>query len=43
MSSLHHPRKPIDARRLRALTESLPPQTEDAATLVCRMRDEERY
>ena len=43
MSALDHPRKPVDAQRLRALTESMPQQTEDAATLVRRMRDDERY
>lgn len=43
MSSLDRPRKPIDAQCLRALTDSMPRQTEDAATLVRRMRDDERY
>lgn len=43
MSSLDRPRKPIDAELLRTLTDSMPQQTDDAATLVRRMRDDERY
>lgn len=43
MSSLDHPRKPINAARLRELTDSMPEQSEDAATLVRRMRDDARY
>lgn len=43
MSSLDQPRKPIDAARLRELTDSMPEQSEDAATLVRRMRDDARY
>jgi len=37
------PRKPIDPALLRAVTESLPPQTEEAADLVRSMRDGDRY
>ena len=43
MSSLDQPRKPIDPERLRALTDSMPEQSEAAATLVRRMRDDARY
>lgn len=43
MSPLDQPRKPVDLQRLRTLTDSMPQQAEDAATLVRRMRDEERY
>jgi len=43
MSSLDQPRKPIDVTRLRALTDSMPEQPEEAATLVRRMRDDARY
>lgn len=43
MSSAARPRKPVDAKRLRALTAAMPRQPEDAAALVRRMRDEERY
>jgi prevent-host-death family protein len=43
MSSLDRPRKPIDAQRLRRLTDSMPQQVEDAGALVRRMRDDERY
>jgi len=43
LSPLDHPRRPVDPRRLRALTDSMPQQPEDAATLVRRMRDDERY
>lgn len=37
------PRKAIDAERLRALTETLPPQDVGAGELVRAMRDEDRY
>ena len=37
------PRQPIDLKKLRALTASMPQQTEDAADLVRRMRDDARY
>jgi prevent-host-death family protein len=36
-------RKPIDAARLRSLTETIPAQTESAADLVRSMRDGDRY
>jgi len=37
------PRKQIDVTLLQALTEALPAQSDDAATLVRSMRDEDRY
>lgn len=37
------PKKPVDVERLRALTDRMPMQEEDAGTFVRRMRDEERY
>lgn len=43
MSSATRPRKPVDLQRLRGITTAMPRQPEDAATLVRRMRDEERY
>ena len=36
-------RKPIDVEALRALTDSMPYQTEGAGDFVRRMRDEDRY
>jgi prevent-host-death family protein len=43
MSAVADGRKPVDVAALRALTQSLPPQTESAAELVRRMRDGDRY
>ena len=37
------PRKRIDAALLRALTASMPPQGEDAETVVRAMRDGDRF
>jgi prevent-host-death family protein len=37
------PRKPIDAAALRAMTETMPAQTETARDFTRRMRDEDRY
>lgn len=37
------PRKPIDVAALRALTATMPLQTESAGDFVRRMRDEDRY
>ncbi|UYN97277.1 MAG: type II toxin-antitoxin system Phd/YefM family antitoxin [Enhydrobacter sp.] len=36
------PPKPIDAALLQSLTATLPPQTQTAADLVRRMRDDDR-
>ena len=37
------PRKPLDIEAMRALTASMPFQTESAGDFVRRMRDDERY
>ncbi len=37
------PRKPIDFEALKALTDSMTPQTEGAGEFMRRMRDEARY
>ena len=37
------PRKPVDLARLRALTDSLPLQTQGGGELVRSMRDDDRY
>lgn len=37
------PRKPIDFAAIRARTDRMTLQTEDAGTFVRRMRDEDRY
>ncbi|MQT14347.1 type II toxin-antitoxin system Phd/YefM family antitoxin [Segnochrobactrum spirostomi] len=37
------PRKPIDAARLAAVTQTMPLQTQSAADLVRAMRDDEPY
>jgi prevent-host-death family protein len=37
------PRKPIDFAALKALTDSMPMQAEDAGTFIRRMRDDDRY
>lgn len=43
LTAVAAPRKPIDLAMLQALTVALPPQDEDAATLVRSMRDGDRY
>ena len=43
MSRPEQPRQPIDPQALRRLTASMPPQAEEAADFVRRMRDEARY
>jgi prevent-host-death family protein len=43
LTAIARPRRRIDADRLRALTASMPPAAEDAATLVRAMRDGDRY
>ncbi|GGA77537.1 antitoxin [Brucella endophytica] len=37
------PRKPIDFKRLRAFTDTLPKETEHPGEFIRRMRDDERY
>jgi prevent-host-death family protein len=37
------PRQPIDVEALRALTDTMPMQTESAGDFIRRMRDEDRY
>lgn len=43
LTAVARPRKRIDATLLRALTATMPPQTQDAADLVRSMRDGDRY
>jgi prevent-host-death family protein len=43
LMAVARPRKPIDAARLRALTETMPAETDGAADLVRSMRDSDRY
>lgn len=43
LTAAARPRKRVDAALLRALTETMPPQAEDAARLVRAMRDGDRY
>lgn len=43
ITAIEEPRKPVDLKALRALTNAMPRQGESARTLVRRMRDESRY
>ena len=43
LTSVAKRRAPVDIIALRALTDSIPPQTETAAETVRRMRDDARY
>ncbi len=43
LTAPERPRKRIDAALLHALTATLPPQEQDAATLVSSMREGDRY
>ncbi|MFN3853233.1 MAG: type II toxin-antitoxin system Phd/YefM family antitoxin [Phreatobacter sp.] len=43
LAAIPRPRKPVDVARLRALTDSMPPQAESAADLVRAMRDGDRF
>jgi prevent-host-death family protein len=43
LTAVTRPRKRIDATLLRSLTETMPPQPQDAARLVRSMRDADRY
>ena len=43
LTAVARPRKRVDAALLRSLTETMPPQPQDAASLVRSMRDGDRY
>ncbi|TVR10524.1 MAG: type II toxin-antitoxin system Phd/YefM family antitoxin [Salinarimonadaceae bacterium] len=43
LTAASRPHKPIDASQLRALTATMPPQSQSAADLVRSMRDGHRY
>ncbi len=43
ITAVDMPRKSINLKILRALTDAMPPQDESASTLVRKMRDEGRY
>ncbi|MBF0392720.1 MAG: type II toxin-antitoxin system prevent-host-death family antitoxin [Alphaproteobacteria bacterium] len=43
LTAVDTPRRPIDVAELRALTDSMPMQTESAGDFVRRMRDGDRY
>jgi len=43
LTAVAQPRKRIDLNRLQSLTSTMPPATEDAAELVRKMRDNDRY
>ena len=43
LTAVTRPRKPVDVTLLQSVTETLPPQPQDAASLVRSMRDGDRY
>jgi prevent-host-death family protein len=43
LTAVARPRKRVDAALLRSLTETMPPQPRDAASLIRSMRDSDRY
>ena len=43
LTAMARPRKRVDATLLQSLTETMPPQPQDAAGLVRSMRDGDRY
>ena len=43
LTGVAKPRKRIDVAQLRALTATMSPQAESAATLIRSMRDDDRY
>lgn len=43
ITPIRKPRKPIDIEALRALTSSMPMQSESAGEFMRRMRDDARY
>jgi prevent-host-death family protein len=43
LTAVAGPRKRIDAALLQSLTKTMPPQSQDTASLVRSMRDDDRY
>jgi prevent-host-death family protein len=43
LTAVAKPRKRVDTALLQSLTETMPPQPQDAASLVQSMRDGDRY
>ena len=43
ITRIERPRKPIDIKMLRALTASMPMQSESAGEFIRKMRDSDRY
>jgi prevent-host-death family protein len=43
LRAVARPRKPVDVAMLRAVTDTIPPGTQPAETLVRAMRDQDRY
>jgi prevent-host-death family protein len=43
LTAVARPRKRVDAALLQSLTETMPPQPQDAASLIRSMRDGDRY
>lgn len=43
ITAVKEPRKPVDLKALRALTNAMPRQRESARTFLRKMRDENRY
>jgi prevent-host-death family protein len=43
LTAVARPRKRVDAALFRSLTETMPPQPQDAVSLVRSMRDGDRY
>ncbi|MFZ3007238.1 MAG: type II toxin-antitoxin system prevent-host-death family antitoxin [Phenylobacterium sp.] len=43
LSAVITPRKPINLSRLKALTDTMPPQAETAGEFVRKLRDQDRY
>jgi prevent-host-death family protein len=43
LTAVTGPRKRVDASLLQSLTETMPPQQQDAAGLLRSMRDDDRY
>jgi len=43
LTAVAMPRKRVDAALLQSLTETMPPQPQDAASLVRSMRDDDHY